>query len=1104
MSDQERSSSNDSRRQLERIVEEYLDAIDRGESPDQNALIEANPELQQPLLKFFRNPDSFETQIDRQRQHNDDTVTHPVLDDATIPPGQNVAGSSETEAQTLGSREDASQLANSQVGLGTKFFGDYELIEEIARGGMGVVYRARQSKLKRVVALKMILSGSLAGEDDVKRFQAEAEAAATLDHPGIVPIYEIGENQGQHFFSMAFVEGKSLAEKVSNGPLPTEEAVRYVELIADAIGFAHQHGVIHRDLKPANIIIDSSGHPKVTDFGLAKRVEGGSDLTETGQVLGTPSYMPPEQASGSNEQVTESADIYSLGAVLFSLTTGRPPFQSSNPVDTLIQVLEEEPVAPRVLNPTVGRDLEIVCLKCLQKSPVQRYATVLDLRDDLKRIRLGQPIVARPVSRLERALRWSRKNPGISALWGAVAVLVATLAIGGPLVALQQVGLRQQANRAEQQRGEAQVDGLLSAAPGSVPIILENIEKDYADLLPYLRRMHESESTLQGRTRLSMALKQDNRIHVEFLEQQLTVCPAAEFPLIRQAITPPRKSFVDALWSLWEDTGANPAERFRAACALAGYDPHNSIWEDIAPTVADYLARQDSFSTPIWTNELRPVKAMLTQPLSNMLDDDSAATTAARVLATSILADYAKDNPEQLVDLLILSNEQSFNVFLEKIESHQDAASQILSDRIAQLRQSDESLSRDHRLANAAIACIHLGDSDEVWSLLRFTPQPLTRSYMIRRIPIFGVPVSKVIEHLLGESDPGIIQGLLLTLGGYHYDSLDDQLKSEVETTIRECYLNTRHGSIHSAAGWLLRKWNLVEQLQDMTAELEAVGDQSGNDWFVRSGTRFIVLAPRRFMMGSPNPEEGRRDDETSHERRIAGTFAIATNEVTVAEFRNFLDVNERSYLDFQSVHSPDPNCPQTSLTWFDAAEYCNWLSEQEGLPPSEWCFVPNDEDQYTGGMKLADDYLRRRGYRLPTEAEWEFACRGGAEASRFFGDDPQLLVTHAWYLSNANDRSWPVRTLHPNQFGIFDMYGNVWEWCADEPVDYPKSATNVDDFISNYGPVKDVDPRSLRGGSYFYHPIYLRSALRNREPAGARYFGVGMRLVRSMPDREE
>ncbi|MGH7137521.1 MAG: protein kinase domain-containing protein, partial [Pirellulales bacterium] len=254
------------------------------------------------------------------------------------------------EAETIGRSTEAAVISKLAEG---RVFGEYELQAEIARGGMGVVFKARQTRLNRTVAVKMILAGELADQDDVRRFLSEAEAAAGLDHPGIVPVYECGQIDGQHFFSMGFVEGQSLAALLAAGPLPPRKAAELISQVADAVDYAHQRGVIHRDLKPGNILLDQDGHPRVTDFGLAKRVTADSGLTRTGQALGTPSYMPPEQASGKLEAIGRAADVYALGAVLYAALTGRPPFQAATPLDTILQVLEQEPVAPRQLNADV-------------------------------------------------------------------------------------------------------------------------------------------------------------------------------------------------------------------------------------------------------------------------------------------------------------------------------------------------------------------------------------------------------------------------------------------------------------------------------------------------------------------------------------------------------------------------------------------------------------------------------------------------------------------------------------------------------------------------------------------------------------------------------
>lgn len=303
-------------------------------------------------------------------------------------------------------------------------FGEYVLGDEIARGGMGVVYRARHAKLNRAVALKMILSGRLASDELVKRFYSEAEAAARLDHSGIVPVYEVGQIGDQHFFSMALVTGGSLAARVKEGPLMPRMAADLLQTIASAVQYAHEHGVIHRDLKPANILLDLDGQPKVTDFGLAKLTDQESGLSSTGDVVGTPSYMAPEQAAGKIHEVGPLADVYSLGAILYCLLTGRPPFQAASLLETLRQVKEVDPVAPRLLNPDIPRDLETIGLKCLQKQPAQRYQSARELADDLSRFLRGEPIQARPVGTTERAWRWCRRNPVAAGLMVVTTILV--------------------------------------------------------------------------------------------------------------------------------------------------------------------------------------------------------------------------------------------------------------------------------------------------------------------------------------------------------------------------------------------------------------------------------------------------------------------------------------------------------------------------------------------------------------------------------------------------------------------------------------------------------------------------------------------------------
>src|SRR5215831_13151668 len=339
-----------------------------------------------------------------------------------------VAGGGDPGTVDEASRDQANAAHSKQaVSAATLLgeLGDYELLEEVGRGGQGVVYRAHQKSLNRTVALKMISVGRWASQAHLKRFRLEAEAAASLEHPGIVPIHEVGERDGSCYFSMGFVEGGQLDQVIKREPMSIRHAAELIAKVARTVHYAHEHGILHRDIKPGNILLDADGEPHLTDFGLARLVETESTMTRTMEVLGTPSYMAPEQAVGNNAAVSSVTDVYGLGAVLYQLLTGQPPFAGGTTYETTKLLIDTEPRPPRVLNPNIDRELSAICLKCLEKDPKRRYSSALALAEDLEHWLKHEPICAKPSGIFTHGRKWVQRKPAIAALVASLVALVA-------------------------------------------------------------------------------------------------------------------------------------------------------------------------------------------------------------------------------------------------------------------------------------------------------------------------------------------------------------------------------------------------------------------------------------------------------------------------------------------------------------------------------------------------------------------------------------------------------------------------------------------------------------------------------------------------------
>lgn len=382
-----------------------------------NLASDTSTEKQEALVteKLAGRPDLI-TQVQLMlNQEDQEVLEQPAIEHIATAP----AGEMPTLAHTPAQKNRASVSGEESPLIEDEISG-YRLEHEIARGGMGVVYKAQQENPSRTVALKMILSGQFASLQEIQRFRMEAEAAANLSHPGIVPIFEVGQHAGKHFFSMGYVPGNSLDEEIKTRTFEPGEAAEMVRQIAKAVHYAHEHEILHRDLKPSNILLGEDGRPQITDFGLAKRMDQNTNITTTGEIMGSPGYMSPEQASGKIDLIGPGTDIYGLGAILYVLLTGKPPFQGANVIEAIDLVCNADVLPLRKIDRNIPKNLETICLKCLHKVPSARYQTAAELAEDLQAFLDREPIQAKPLTLYERLIFWARRKPGLACTWGAV------------------------------------------------------------------------------------------------------------------------------------------------------------------------------------------------------------------------------------------------------------------------------------------------------------------------------------------------------------------------------------------------------------------------------------------------------------------------------------------------------------------------------------------------------------------------------------------------------------------------------------------------------------------------------------------------------------
>jgi formylglycine-generating enzyme required for sulfatase activity len=1003
---------------------------------------------------------------------------------------------------TSSHREPETQSAFSDI-----IVPGFVIVSLLGQGNATTVYLARQRYLNRFVAVKALHSIGDASQLE-SRLQNEAHVVSKLDHPNVVRLHELLDVDNRSFCIFEYVEGGSLRQRMRGGQFTADEAAKLIEIVARTLQFVHERGITHCDLKPENILLSLNGEPKVADFGLAIDSESPHDLTPDAEVKGTPRYMAPEQIERHGQIIGPAADIHALGVILYELMTGRTPYIATTVAETLQQICLHPPLRPRKLNPKFPLDLETICLRCLVKNPLARYSTAAELADDLQRFIRREPILARDVSKLERIVLWGRRHPSVFALVSMI-VLVFGIAIGLFVHQYRSTLLALEKSRdIEAKRNIELVESLRMADPRSVPFILESMRSSWHSIEPRIQSaMNQKDITENERTRLRLALIEKYPVVLNDLRLRLAVAEPEEFELIVQVTERKKASIPSSIWQIYRDglyeAAHNPSQaveaRFRMVVAIA-YHRIPIEWNaSHLQSIAEELLKSNPLHLATWTQMLAPLSLPLCDPLSDCFRDRSKSPETRRRAAT-LLASFAAEQPHRLAELILWADQKDFATFFTPLLRFPQEAIEVMREVLRENPDGetrDDRQQRQERQTNAALVMMKLRDSQAVWPLLKHSEDPSLRSRLVHWFSAVGVDPNVLMERFVVESDDSTRRAILLAIGEYPVDSFAEGERRTWLESVTTLFMTDKDPGIHAACEWLLQRWKAP--VPNITASQAPVEDAilGKRDWFVNlQGQSFsVVRGPIDTIMGSPDDEPSREPIEVIHAMKIQQSYAIAMKEVTVEQYQRFAPEGGEPKL-----IKLGPSYPACMMDYFEAARYCRWLSEQEGIPEDQMCYP--EMKLIKEGFVPNPNYLSRTGYRIPSEAELEHSMRVGAVTQFCFGDFDDLLDHYAWHALNSDHRPHPPGLLKPNDLGLFDCHGNMreygQEWISHSSTEGPKIVRNIDEEdmtkIVNTGHY-----RIARSGSYRDFVFNIRSARRDKQPPLSRTSDCGIRLARTL-----